>query len=159
MSQSSSARSAKGKASAYRIIKARKPSHLKAAKRLDKLCFTRGTESAKWDQSVTWIVEHIPTGHVVGYACVRLVENESLVYLSRAGVSLAHRGRGLQRRLIRVRLAYARKLGRGAITYTVRANPRSINNLIACGFRYYEPAFAWATRDMLYWYRGKGKLR
>lgn len=158
MSQSSTAQNAKGKATLYRVMRARKPSHIRAAKRIDRECFRRDVESAKWARSVTWIVVHIPTGHIVGYACLRLVENESLVYLSRAGVTHKHRGNGLQRRLIRVRVAYGRRLGRGAITYTVHANPKSVNNLIACGFRYYEPQNAWAGRDMLYWYNGKGKL-
>lgn len=159
MSQSSNARSVKVGATPYRVMLARKPAHLRAAKRIDRECFRRDVEPALWDQSVTWIVEHIPTGHVVGFACLRVVATENVVYLSRAGVTPKHRGKGLQRRLIQARMVYARRKGWGAITYTIRANPKSVNNLIACGFRYYEPQHAWAGREMLYWYRGKGKLR
>lgn len=147
-------------ASPYRIKRARTPTQIAAAKALDRDCFSSDVESAKWDRSVTWIVEHTPTAQIIGYACLRFVTHEKLAYLTRAGISGEHRGQGLQKRLIRVRLAYAKQRGYpAAITYTVRANSRSVNSLIACGFRYYEPPNAWAGREMLYWYRGKAKLR
>lgn len=141
-------------------MRARTDSQIDAAKRLDHECFVADTESAKWDRSEIWIVEHIPTKQIVAYACLRFVPNEKLAYLSRVGVTTEHRGKGLQKRLIRVRLAHAKRHGySNAITYTVKAGARSINSLIACGFRYYEPPRPWAGSDMLYWYRGRAKLR
>lgn len=72
-------------------------------------------------------------------------------FLSRAGVVPEHRGRGLQKRLIRVRLARARALGwRHAVTYTVD-NPPSANSLIACGFRMYHPQNPWCEDRVEYW--------
>lgn len=159
MSQSRNVRGAGASGtSPYRIKRARTADERKAIARLDSQCFARDVEPPKLESSIAWIAVHIPTGTIVGYALGRPVPNEKQFYLARAGVALAHRGQGLQRRLIRARQVYARRRGLGCITYTVRWNPKSVNNLIACGFRYYEPENAWGGRDMLYWYCGKGAL-
>ena len=79
------------------------------------------------------------------------VQWERTGYLARAGVHPAARGHGLQRRLIRVRIAKARRLGwQWLVTDTVE-NPTSSNNLIECGFRAFEPAKPWATKAAAYW--------
>jgi len=74
-------------------------------------------------------------------------------YLVRAGVLPAHRGRGLQKRLIRARLAAARRAGYAAVVTDTYKNPTSANSLISCGFRAYEPARPWAWADSCYWIR------
>lgn len=72
-------------------------------------------------------------------------------YLCRAAVMPEFRGCGLQKRLIRVRIAKARSLGwRYCITDT-RLNPKSANSLISCGFRMYLPRVPWSFRDACYW--------
>ena len=72
-------------------------------------------------------------------------------YLSRAGVTRSHRGRGLQKRLIRVRERRARDLGwRWLITDTWN-NPPSQNSLIACGYRTFTPSKPWAGDGVTYW--------
>lgn len=72
-------------------------------------------------------------------------------YLVRAGVVPSARGQGLQRRLIRVREGYARRMGwRWIVTATLH-NPASANSLIASGFRLYEPAHPWLADGALYW--------
>ncbi|WP_368408593.1 GNAT family N-acetyltransferase [Caldimonas mangrovi] len=72
-------------------------------------------------------------------------------YLSRSGVLPSARGRGLQKRLIRVREKKARELGwRWLITDTYR-NPPSANSLIACGFRMFHPSKPWAADGACYW--------
>ena len=73
-------------------------------------------------------------------------------YLSRAGVMPAFRGQGLQRRFIRTRLAWARANGyRFAITETTANNCPSINNLIDCGFKAFDPPRPWAADGACYW--------
>lgn len=69
-----------------------------------------------------------------------------------AGVMPMYRGRGLQKRMIRIRLAYARRHGMiGARTYTVLDNPASSRSLIACGFKLYRPENMWAGSHVNYW--------
>ncbi len=76
------------------------------------------------------------------------------VFFDRAAVVPAFRGRGLQRRLIRKRCDMARADGaRVAITYTMHGLAVSANNLIACGFRKYVPAYPWAGAAEDYWWR------
>lgn len=73
-------------------------------------------------------------------------------YLCRAGVINSHRGKGLQKRLIRVRERKAREIGwRWLITETASFNVASSNNLLACGFKLFRPSNPWGFRDALYW--------
>ncbi len=49
----------------------------------------------------------------------------------------SHRGRGLQRRLIRARLHYARRKGaRRVVAWVLARNCYSLNNLVEVGFRF-----------------------
>jgi ribosomal protein S18 acetylase RimI-like enzyme len=87
---------------------------------------------------------------LVGYAGGRLIDTGAY-YLSRAGVVPEYRGRGLQKRLIRVRVARARKLGAPrVVTYTNPINAASNNSLIACGFKTTKP-WETATSEWLHW--------
>lgn len=72
-------------------------------------------------------------------------------YLSRAGVLPSHRGQGLQRRLLRVRERRARALGLGWLVSDTRFNPPSANNLIAAGFKTFEPSKPWGDDCTTYW--------
>lgn len=73
-------------------------------------------------------------------------------YLKRTGVLQAHTGHGLQRRLIRMRESYARKLGwTTIITDTSRDSLPSSNNLIKAGYKLYEPETPWGVPGALYW--------
>ena len=72
-------------------------------------------------------------------------------YLCRAGVLSAYRGKGLQRRLIRVRERHAKRLGFIWAISDTSDNPASANNLIACGYRMYEPQSPWGWRHTCYW--------
>jgi hypothetical protein len=68
--------------------------------------------------------------------------------LSRCGVLPLARGLGLQRLLIRRRIAWARRqTGRRAV---LKHNHHSSNNLIRCGFRLYDGK--WIAADALYWW-------
>lgn len=89
----------------------------------------------------------------VAYAGIKPV-NEKVAFLCRAGVLPSHRGKGLQTKLIRTRLAWAKKHGfKQVITYTVVDNPVSSNNLIRCGFKLYVPEWKWVGSEALYWTR------
>ena len=94
---------------------------------------------------------------VCAYASVRpSMQYAHVVYFDRAGVAPLARGRGLQRRLIRARLGWARSEGAThAVTYTAPHNIKSSNNLIRCGFRMYSPRKPWAgvPGASLYWLR------
>jgi GNAT superfamily N-acetyltransferase len=75
------------------------------------------------------------------------------VYLCRSGVIPKARGKGLQRKLISVRLRFARaRCMTWAISDTFH-NPASANNLIRCGFSMYEPSQPWGAKGTLYWRR------
>ncbi len=74
-------------------------------------------------------------------------------YLKRAGVRLPHRGQGLQRRLVRVREAQARRVGLRSLVTDTTNNPASSNNLINCGYRIYQPSEPWGFNNTIYWYK------
>ena len=73
------------------------------------------------------------------------------VYLCRAGVLKEHRGQGIQKRLIQIRLKKAKALGMNwAVTDTYN-NPASTNSLVSCGFRLFEPTTPWGDANTLHW--------
>jgi GNAT superfamily N-acetyltransferase len=73
-------------------------------------------------------------------------------YLKRAAVIRAHRGHGLQRRMISVRERFARRMGWDAIyTDTATFNVKSSNNLFKAGFELFRPDPIWNGEDFLYW--------
>ena len=90
---------------------------------------------------------------IVGFCSAVWRPAHGYVFLSSSGVAPAFRGVGLQRRMIGVRLAWARRVyGAYAITYALRNNHPSIANLIRCGFRFWEPpeSWAWVGEDVHY---------
>lgn len=90
------------------------------------------------DDRTFWLVRK--DGLNVGFAAAMYQPGTNLVSLDRAGVLPYVEGSGLQRRLIRARLRWARKLGaRAAITYISQRNYQSMVNLLKCGFRFYAP--------------------
>jgi GNAT superfamily N-acetyltransferase len=72
-------------------------------------------------------------------------------YLSRTGVLLKHRGKGLQKRLIKVRASKARKDGLQWLISATYNNVPSSNSLIGCGFKMYKPNIPWLASGSLYW--------
>lgn len=97
-----------------------------------------------------WIV--VDNGCVVGYAGIcPSWQWENAGYLCRAGVLASHRGQGLQRKLIQKRINWAKKLGWKWVVTDTTENMHSSNNLIACGFKLYQPKNPWAYEHSLYW--------
>lgn len=117
---------------------------------LDRVCFPYDAPP-KIDG--TWWVAANDTGDVCAYAAARPgIVDVGGVYLARAGVAPEARGHGLQRRLIRTRLRWAKRSGY-VWAFTDTASAVSANNLIACGFRMYAPAHPWAFTYSTYWRR------
>lgn len=132
----------------YRIALADLPVAVLA---LDEICFPHDDRITTAD-SLWWIVWQDKTP--VAYAGMRLCKdprNLGLAFLNRAGVVPGHRGRGLQKRLIRARVAAARRLAvNELVTYVMIYNVASINSLVNCGFRFYVPATKWGGTTAVY---------
>lgn len=72
-------------------------------------------------------------------------------YLKRVGVLPEHRGAGLQKRLIRVREAKAKKQGWSRLVTDCTDNPASANSLYKAGYKMFAPTWPWAFPQSLYW--------
>lgn len=84
-----------------------------------------------------------------GFAGMTLHENGTMAFLCRCGVLPEYRGKGLQRKLIKVRERLAKKIGvKWLVSYTTRKRLVSGNNLIKCGFLLFDPPFSWGDK---YW--------
>lgn len=136
------------------IYRTTKAPDLAAIQELDKVFFF---EAVQPHQATVWWIARTTASprDVAGYAGARIMKSlPRTAFLERAAVCRWARGRGLQRRLIRARLRWAKARGCDrAITYTIN-NPPSSNNLIACGFKLYEPQKRWIDGDdVLFWER------
>lgn len=88
----------------------------------------------------------------IGFAgLVRSVRWSDCGYLCRAGVVPGYRGRGLQKKFIRVRIRQAKTFGWKWLVTDTRFNPASANNLISCGFKMFDPTDPWGCKHTLYW--------
>ena len=118
---------------------------------LDAACFPSDDRVVP-EESQWWAI--YDGGKPIAYAGLRFCRepyNRGLAFLSRAGVLVSHRGQGLQRRLIGVRLREARRRAmREVVTYVVPNNLASANSLIRCGFRLYRPEYRWGGAAALY---------
>jgi len=122
----------------------------------------RSLDAALWQEAYTdsfagmhlWLAKD-GAGKLVGYASLKIVDGGSTAFLSKAGVLWSARGQGLQKRFIRVRERRAKELGiNNVITYTDNTNLPSINSLISCGYKMYQPARDWGLpfgKTGLYW--------
>lgn len=133
-------------------LRIQQTSDLAVVRRLDARLFSNARAQRAALESCTWWVAYLGSTPVAFAGARSCKTDAELVYLSRCGVLPAARGLGLQRRLIRCRVAWARRQpGRtGVITYTLKHNHYSSNNLILCGFRLYDGK--WVAADALYWW-------
>lgn len=103
-----------------------------------------------WETGTWWLV--FDECHAVAFAGLTPSQQFSdCAYLVRAGVLAAWRGRGLQRRLLRVRERHARAAGYNWLVTATYNNLPSSNSLIAAGYRLYEPSRPWLAKGALYW--------
>lgn len=136
------------------MVRIRQTKDWRSAMGLDAQLFPEDFDSVGDPDSEVWFIG-TDKQQVACYASYRLLEDRTIAYLTRAGVSKAYQGKGLQKRLIRVRCKHAKSRGaKKIITYVHKNNSASINSLISCGFKAYQPAQAWAGRDnFLYFWR------
>jgi GNAT superfamily N-acetyltransferase len=101
-------------------------------------------------QGALWWIAEKEEGMPVAFAGLKVVDKIT-GFLCRVGVEKDYRGQGLQKRLIRVREAKAKKLGlKWLITYVHPANLASANSLVACGMRLYSPQNPYGVAGALY---------
>jgi len=99
-----------------------------------------------------WYVAYTQNGEAAGFAGVVPSSRWSdTMYLCRAGVVRAHRGRGLQKRFIKARIRKAKALKMNWVISDTNQNPASANSLIAIGFKMFEPSQPWGLKTALYW--------
>ena len=123
----------------YRIRRAR-DCDKDAIRELDWEAFPDDPDADLEDPLAMWWVATY-RGKVVAYAGMRAVSWSKAWLMHRSGVSPRHRGKGLQRRLIGVRVRHARREGvREVWTHTTHRNVVSSNNLLRAGFRLWMPA-------------------
>jgi GNAT superfamily N-acetyltransferase len=98
-----------------------------------------------------WWVVYLD-GNPIGFAGLKRSSRWSNAgYLCRAGVLHKHTGKGIQKKLIRVRLTQAKRLGWDWLISDTYQNPASANNLISCGFKMYIPTRKYGADGTCYW--------
>lgn len=94
--------------------------------------------------SFYWLAYHKETP--VGFAQLTIL-NKEIAYLSRAGLLPEVRGKGLHKRLVKVREIFARKKGiERLITYTLNTNMYSAVTLSKHGYMLYVPENEYAGK-------------
>ena len=101
--------------------------------------------------SGAWWVAYVD-GTPVGFCAIRRSSRWSNTgYLCRAGVRPKFRGQGVQKKLIRVRERYAKKIGWNWLISDTFENAASANSLISCGFKMYIPSRKYGADGTCYW--------
>ena len=91
-------------------------------------------------------------GNPVGFCGIKRSSRWSDAgYLCRAGVLHQFRGKGIQKKLIRVRITQAKKNGWQWLISDTYENPASANNLIYSGFQMYIPSRTYGAEGTCYW--------
>ena len=133
-------------------IRRAKPRDIKTLAHLNNRIFPED-HAIDFSVGVWWVVEDWAM-RPAGFCGLTEYRRAGYVFLKRAGILYSHRGNRLHRRLISVRLRYAKQHGFGqSITYTLLDNTWSSNNLIRAGFKLYLPPERWVGDQVLYWVR------
>lgn len=104
-----------------------------------------------YDEGFWWIV--YSDKEPIGFAGLsQSTYSPAHCYMKRAGVCREHRGKGIQRRLLRCRLAKAKRQGWTTVLTDTTNNVASANSLIKAGFLLFTPE-PWAWSTSLYWYK------
>jgi len=124
------------------VIRLRQTDDIDEVRELNKLAFPYD----EWigDDHTYWLATS-EDGTSAGFCSAVYRPERGYVFLSRAAVFPWARGLGLQRRMIRTRVRWARTTPADrVITYTASKNYESMLNLVRCGFRFYEPEVEYA---------------
>lgn len=115
---------------------------------------TFGTAAAQpnFDHGIWWVAIEVKSGVRVGFiGAKRSTMFRHMLYLERVGVLPQHRGRGLQRRLMRAVEKRCKRMNwRGIISDTTDNIP-SANNFIVSGYKLFQPTRPWSFATALYW--------
>ena len=94
-----------------------------------------------------WVI--MDGDNIIAY-CGCLYKERICVFV-RAWVAKSHRNKGIHKKLIKIRIINAGiKKCKSIVTYTVRNNYASANNLIKAGFLLHNPMYAYAGSDVMY---------
>lgn len=115
---------------------------------LHRLTFFGGATMPQFELGTWWLAYH--NDDAVAFAgVVPSTHARNSGYFCRVGVLRRHRGRGLQRRLMRAIEAGGRRAGWDSSVSDTTNNPVSANNFIQAGYRLYEPEVPWAWSHTL----------
>jgi GNAT superfamily N-acetyltransferase len=114
------------------------------------LTFFDGAPVPAFDHGHWWLALH-ETIPVAFAGMVPSTRAHNAGYFCRVGVLGRHRGRALQKRLMRALEWRARRNGWSAVVSDTTDNPASANNLIVAGYRLYQPSHPWGYPNTLYW--------
>lgn len=107
-----------------------------------------GDEQPGWrEDGLAWIT--YDEGEPVAFLYAEQMADDSW-YFSRVGVMPAARGRGLQRKLMRL---MQRALKGERLISTTYRNPASANNFVREQWLTFLPANPWGAPDTIYWYK------
>lgn len=133
----------------YRIVQATKDD-FQAIEEMHDACFDQFYEADSAGHH--WWVALDADNYYAGFGGLKVSHKEGGAYLVRGGVLPAHRGQGLQRKLIAARVKWAREADLNyLVTDTIEGNYVSANNLIEAGFRMYDPITPWGADGNCYW--------
>ena len=130
-------------------VNALNPEMALALAKLQKTCLPQDTP---YDVSEGWWWIGYYNGTPVAFAgLVKSSQWHGTGYLCRAGVLRVCQGKGIQKRLIKLRMRFAKKQGFTHVVTDTRDNPASANSLISCGMKMYDPRSPWAYKESCYW--------
>lgn len=111
---------------------------IEAIEAADRVCFPFDKQYMfTWEKNATWVAHE--KDELVGYLSAHPLKH-GIWFFSRVGVMPSHRGQGLQRKLMACMEKHGRREGwREIVTYTVGRNGFSTANILAAGYRTYEP--------------------
>lgn len=121
------------------MIRRATPDDIEAIEAADRVCFPLDKPYMfGWEKNLSWVATD-NKGEIVGYLSAHPLKR-GVLFFSRVGVMPCARGYGLQRKLMGAMERHARADGwREIVTYTVGINGWSTRNILAAGYRTYEP--------------------
>lgn len=140
----------------YRIREVDADEYADELEALHRSTFADGTPLADFTEGHWWIAFHLGLSGRLNIPAAFIGVRQSILasdtgYFIRVGVLPQHRGYGLQRRLMRAMEQKARKVGWVRVVSDTRNNPHSANNIIAAGYRMFNPEPPWGFTDASYW--------
>ncbi len=120
-------------------------------------------DTAPWERAdAHWIMEDtsLEASREIGfcsaiyYPHTWTTTGRSGAFLHRAGILPSHEGMGLQRRMVRVREAWARSQGcEVAVTYTSKDNAPSMANLLKEGYKFWPCWEGYEEREWQFFHK------